>query len=161
MLSCGNPTLNVMEKVRGQEDEEITKRERTKQWHGLRDKLSGSILDISRGCVQASPTRQAGVPASEFLCLGQCRTAPVDSLSSDAFPLSPSWGQHCSRICQDLAEGMVRIADEPSLLVFPLLTINSLISPSGRQHVLSHPVEHRGTVSPEDSVPDPTLLQLN
>ena len=148
---------NATEKVQGQEDEEITKRGKTKQWPGLRDKLSGGILDLSRDCVQASSTREAGVPAPVFLCLGQYCTAPVDSLSLDAFPPSPSCRQHSSRIQQSPAEGTVGIADESSLLVFPLLAINSLISPSARQHVLSHPVEHRGTVSPEDSVSDPTL----
>lgn len=107
MRSFGNPTTSMMEKVLGQEDEEITKRGTTKQWPGLRDKLSGGILDLSRDCVQVSSTRETGVLGPVFLCLGQYRTAPVDTLSSDAFPPSLSWGQYSSRTQQGLAEGTV------------------------------------------------------
>jgi len=146
--SSGNPMPYATKKVWCEEDEENTKRGRTKQWPELRDKLSGSILDLSKDHVQTSPMKEAQVPPPVFLCLGQCCTAPSDSLASDIFPPSPSCGQHSSRIWQGSAEGRVGIIDDLSLLVFPLPTVNSLISPSARQHVLSHPVERRGTVYP-------------
>lgn len=61
-------------------------------------------------------------------------------------------GDNMCRIQQSLAEGMVGIADESCLMVFLFLTINSLISPSTRQHL-----ERRGTVSLRDNVLDPSL----
>lgn len=127
------------ENVWGQEDEKITREE--EQRHGL---------DWGVNLVEAFWTSpQRGWAASSCVPVPY-HTAPVDSLYQMHFP-------HSSRICHCLAEGTVEIVDEPSLLVFPLLTINSLISPSARQHVLSHPVERRGAVSPGVSVPHPTL----
>lgn len=87
---CGNPMPSVKEKVRCEEDEEITKRGRTKRWPGLRDELSGSILDLCRDCAQASRMRQTEVPPPVFLRLGQYCAEPADSPVSDILPPSPS-----------------------------------------------------------------------
>lgn len=103
-----------------------------------RDKLSGYIWTC--------PERTASPPLKGIIVL--ILWAAVHQMH----PTQPFGGQHSCRVQQSLAEGMVGIANEPCLLASPLLTINSLISPSTRQHV-----EYRGMASPGDSMPDPSL----
>lgn len=92
------------------------------------------------------------MPWRLFLCFRALDSSVLTLWAACHLMHSPATlhGDNMCRIQQSLAEGMVRIADESCLMVF--LTINSLISPSTRQHL-----ERRGTVSLRDNVLDPSL----
>lgn len=94
-----------------------------------------------------------GMPWCLFLCFCALDSSVLTLWAAWHQMHSPAahYGHSACRMQQSLAEGVVGIADETCLLASLFLTINSLISPSTRQHL-----EQRHYLS-EGPVLDPSL----